>query len=102
NLVENLIRRSRKNGSQKLTADNEAKKNTDHEIPHRHTNHDGRDRDIFHPGIQSMKVLEITCIPEYLVTRCLVSQRASLTRSIPKTNIRAPTTITARVGQINT
>jgi hypothetical protein len=84
----------------KNSHDNEAKKNSDNEIPHRHTNHHGRDRDIFHPGIQPMKVPEAMCIPEYLVTRCLVSQRASLTRSIPKTNIRAPTTITAIVGPI--
>ena len=82
-------------GDHVLTAHYNAEYDTDHEVPYSHANHDASDRDVLHPGLwlSTNTSNDVGCTNQ--LTRCLVSHSASLTRSIPSTKMRAPTTMTA-------
>ena len=80
------------------TADNDTEQDANDKVPDSHEDHNADDSDVFCPGCSKTNYFtNIAREPEYhyLLVRCLVSHKASLTRSMPSTNIKAPTTTTA-------
>ena len=82
--------------SSQPTADADPKQHPNHKVPPSHGDHDAHDGDVLRSAFVQPRAINITSTPvAHLLTRCLVSHNASLTRSMPNTKINEPTTMTA-------
>ena len=88
----------RTQSKRKPTTHDDTKQDPNNKIPSGHANHDTDDCYIFHPvqeKSESKKEIVRFTARRHLSARCLASHKASFTRSMPRTKISEPTTITA-------